>query len=256
MVSEIIETHRLCLDQSEGNDSLDFTKKNTAEAQAVALQSSYRAQYNKKYYGSVQKNTFDSETQKIYDHRCAFEHDKKFLKLQAENKFVMKKLLFVSMICLIFMGLEVAGGIISGSLAILTDAAHMFSDVSGFLISYFAISLSQGRSTHNKSMGYHRAEILGAILGIVLIWGLVVWLCIEAYARIINPPEVDATIMLITSIIGLCCNLVNLFALEGECCIKKDEEVDDDEPEINPNELSKFYGSINNKSIAGQLPKD
>ena len=79
----------------------------------------------------------------------------------------MRKLLFVCFICFFFMCCEVVGGIISGSLAILTDAAHMFSDVSGFLISYFAILVSQGKSSHSKSMGYHRAEILGAILAII-----------------------------------------------------------------------------------------
>jgi zinc transporter 2 len=154
----------------------------------------------------------------------------------------MRKLLFVSFICLIFMGCEVAGGIISGSLAILTDAAHMFSDVSGFLISYFAIMISQNKAHHEKSMGYHRAEIIGAILAIILIWGLLVWLVIEAYKRLLDPPDVDAKIMLITSIVGFICNLVNFFALEGQCCIKKIER-EEEEEEINPNELS-YYESI------------
>lgn len=76
-------------------------------------------------------------------------------------------------------------------------------------------------------MGYHRAEIIGACIAIFLIWGLLVWLLIEAYNRLLDPPKVDATIMLITSILGLCCNLVNLFALEGNCCGKEDDEEDD-----------------------------
>jgi zinc transporter 2 len=54
----------------------------------------------------------------------------------------MCKLLIVSTICFIFMGGELVGGLLSGSLAIMTDAAHMLSDVAGFMISYFAIYLS------------------------------------------------------------------------------------------------------------------
>jgi zinc transporter 2 len=54
----------------------------------------------------------------------------------------MKKLLFVSFICFFFMVCEFAGGIISGSLAILADAAHLLSDVAGFMISYLAIHIS------------------------------------------------------------------------------------------------------------------
>lgn len=172
-----------------------------------------------RYYDDSRKPKFDKKQQKIYDHKCAFEHDKKFLRKQLENKNVMRKLLFVSFICFLFMIVEVAGGIISGSLAILTDAAHMFSDVSGFLISYFAILISSNKSSLHKSMGYHRAEILGACMAIFLIWGLLVWLLIEAYHRVIDPPDVNAEVMLITAIIGFACNLINFFALEGQCCV-------------------------------------
>lgn len=96
----------------------------------------------------------------------------------------MKKLFFVSFICFIFMGLEFAGGIISGSLAILTDAAHMFSDVAGFMISFFSIYISKNKSTFDYSMGYHRAEILGAFVSIFIIWGLLGWLNLEATRRL------------------------------------------------------------------------
>ena len=164
----------------------------------------------------------------------------------------MRKLLFVTFICLVFMICEVIGGIISGSLAILTDAAHMFSDVSGFLISYFAILISQNKSSMKKSMGYHRAEILGAMLAIVLIWGLLVWLLIEAYKRVLDPPDVDAKIMLITAILGFISNLINLFALEGECLFKRPEYKQTDEESINPNELSTYFIGKNNSNILNQ----
>jgi zinc transporter 2 len=134
----------------------------------------------------------------------------------------MVKLLIISVICFIFMGGEFAGGYISGSLAIMTDAAHMLSDVAGFMISYFAIHMGSRPSTFNMSFGYHRAEILGAMASIVLIWGLVVWLMIEAVERLVTPTHIDGLVMLITAIVGLFCNIVNIFTLHNFCGGKHD----------------------------------
>jgi len=127
----------------------------------------------------------------------------------------MYKLLVVSVICFIFMGGEIVGGVLSHSLAIMTDAAHMLSDVAGFMISYFAIYLGSRPASFSMSFGYHRAEILGALASILLIWGLLVWLVIEAIGRIVNKEEVDGEIMLITAVIGLACNIVNVFTLHS-----------------------------------------
>jgi zinc transporter 2 len=67
-------------------------------------------------------------------------------------------------------------------------------------------------------MGYHRAEILGAFASIFLIWGLLIWLNIEATRRIIAPPkDIDSTIMLITACIGFACNIINFIALNASC---------------------------------------
>ena len=74
-------------------------------------------------------------------------------------------------------------------------------------------------------MGYHRAEILGALLSIFLIWGLLIWLNYEATRRIISPPEkpIDAEIMLICACIGFSCNLINFLALNAKCGENKDK---------------------------------
>jgi hypothetical protein len=72
---------------------------------------------------------------------CALEQTDLLLKMKEENDSARCKLLVVTGLCFIFMGGEIAGGYISGSIAIITDAAHMLSDVAGFLISYFAIYL-------------------------------------------------------------------------------------------------------------------
>ena len=127
----------------------------------------------------------------------------------------MVKLLIVSVICFLFMAGEFAGGYISGSLAIMTDAAHMLSDVAGFMISYFAIYMGNRPASFSMSFGYHRAEILGAMASILLIWGLIIWLLIEAVERCVNPEEIDGEIMLITAVVGLLCNIVNIFTLHS-----------------------------------------
>lgn len=79
---------------------------------------------------------------------CALEQTDLLQKQKEEGKRAMCKLLTVTILCFIFMGAEVAGGYLSGSIAIITDAAHMLSDVAGFLISYFAIYMGARPANH------------------------------------------------------------------------------------------------------------
>ena len=123
------------------------------------------------------------------------------------------------MVSFVFMGAEAAGGTISGSLAILCDAAHQLSDVAGFVISFLAIYLTKKPASLKNSYGYHRADVIGALGSIIIIWGLLIWLLTEAVKRIINPGDVDGGIMLITAIFGLGCNILNLVILN--CCCNK-----------------------------------
>lgn len=58
------------------------------------------------------------------------------------------------------------------------------------------------------SYGYHRAEILGALVSVLVIWGLTIWLFIEAVGRVIEPEEIDDTIMLVTAFLGLFFNII------------------------------------------------
>ena len=109
-------------------------------------------------------------------------------KQKIENKKVIHKLLFVSLFCCIFMTAEIIGGYISNSLAIMTDAAHLLSDLLGFIISICALLIGQYAPTNHLSYGYHRAEIIGALTSIILIWGLTAWLIYEAIKRLINKP--------------------------------------------------------------------
>lgn len=90
----------------------------------------------------------------------------------------------------------------------MTDAAHLFSDVSGFFISIISIYLGSVKASSKMSYGYLRAEIIGALCSVLIIWGLTVFLIIEAIERIIHPPEVEADIMLLVSCVGFLFNLI------------------------------------------------
>lgn len=120
------------------------------------------------------------------------------------------------------MVVEFVGGWISNSVAIMTDAAHMFSDVTAFIISILSIVAARWRSNKTSNYGYHRTEILGALTSILIIWALVVWLIVEAMERVHmiyhgKKYELEAHIMLITAFVSLACNIIGLIAV-GHCC--------------------------------------
>jgi Co/Zn/Cd efflux system component len=93
-----------------------------------------------------------------------------------------------------------AGGLYAGSLAILTDAAHLLSDVAGFLVSMIALAISARPANATFSFGYHRAEVLGALLSILAVWFVTGILVYEAINRLITPTAVDGFVMGITAV--------------------------------------------------------
>lgn len=124
------------------------------------------------------------------------------------SEITLNKLKIVSIVCLVFMILEVIGGYLANSIAIMSDAAHLLSDFLGFIISIVSIYISRKRANHKMSFGYHRAEVIGALVSVCLIWGLTIWLLFEASSRLISRDPVDGLIMLITAIIGFVFNIV------------------------------------------------
>ena len=111
---------------------------------------------------------------------------------------------------------EVIGGALANSLAIMTDAAHLLSDLLGFALSIFALYIGLNDPTQTLSYGYQRAEVIGALTSIILIWGLTLWLIYEAILRVIKRPPVDGTIMLITAVIGFFCNVIMMLTLQSK----------------------------------------
>lgn len=123
------------------------------------------------------------------------------------------RLLLASGLCFVFFLVELIAGYCANSIAILLDSFHLLSDLSGFLISLGAMYLSKRKATRNHSFGYHRAEILGALLSVLLIWIVTGFLVMEAVERVRNPQPVDGKVMLSVAIVGLIVNLVMVLAL-------------------------------------------
>jgi len=119
-----------------------------------------------------------------------------------------KQLFLASGFCVLFMIAEVIGGFLANSLALLSDATHLFSDFAGLMISITALWLVQREAGERFSFGYHRAEIIGALFSIILIWGLTIWLVYEAIHRLIERPDVDGKIMFIVACLGILVNII------------------------------------------------
>ncbi|CAI0394186.1 unnamed protein product [Linum tenue] len=126
----------------------------------------------------------------------------------------MRKLLMAVGFCVIFMAVEVAGGIKANSLAILTDAAHLLSDVAAFAISLFSLWAASWEATPRQSYGFFRIEILGALVSMQIIWLLTGIIVYEAIVRLVyNTGEVDGFLMFLVAAFGLVVNIIMAFLL-------------------------------------------
>lgn len=137
-------------------------------------------------------------------------------KIEDVNYKIIGRLAKVCVFCSIFMMIEFIGGWIAGSLAIMTDAAHLLSDLSGFLISMVSLWIALRPADKTLTYGYHRAEVIGALSSVLIIWCLTVWLIYEAIQRIYNPQPITGIIMLSISLCGLGFNLIMSKILTSE----------------------------------------
>ncbi|XP_039642563.1 zinc transporter 2-like isoform X2 [Perca fluviatilis] len=116
------------------------------------------------------------------------------------RRLARRKLLMACAVSLVFMTGEVIGGYAARSLAIMTDAAHLLTDVGSIGISIFSLWISSRPHTHTMTFGWHRAEILGMLLSVGSIWAVTAVLVITAIQRITDGDyDIDSQIMLLTS---------------------------------------------------------
>ncbi|MEK7395349.1 MAG: cation diffusion facilitator family transporter [Candidatus Poribacteria bacterium] len=102
---------------------------------------------------------------------------------------------------------EVIGGILTNSLALLSDAAHVFADVFALVLSWVAVYLTTLPATNRRTYGYHRAEVLAAFFNGASLLAISGWIFYEAYNRLLNPEPVKSLQMLIIAAVGLLVNL-------------------------------------------------
>ena len=108
---------------------------------------------------------------------------------------------------------ELVGGILTGSLALLADSAHMLTDNVALALALVAVWLAGRPSTPERSFGYQRAEILAALANGVVLIALAIWIFVEAYGRFSDPPTVLGGWMLAVALVGLVGNLVAVAVL-------------------------------------------
>ncbi len=114
-----------------------------------------------------------------------------------------------------FMLVEVAGGILSGSLALLADAGHMLTDTMALALSAIAFRVSSRPADARRSYGYQRFQILAAFVNGLSLFVIVGWILIEAIQRILQPPVVMGQTMLIVAAAGLVINIIVFAVLHG-----------------------------------------
>jgi cobalt-zinc-cadmium efflux system protein len=110
---------------------------------------------------------------------------------------------------------EVIGGWITGSLALLADAGHMFTDVAGITLAILAVTFASRPATDTRTYGYYRLEILAAVINAVLLFGVAAFILVEAWRRWSEPPDVEGGLMLAFATVGLVANLIGVAILRS-----------------------------------------
>ena len=146
-------------------------------------------------------------------HDLATAQLKKREETRLEQRRVRSKLVAATVFAVVFMSVEVAGGILAGSLAIVTDAAHLFTDVANFITAIMASHLSETPASSKHSYGLVRAEVLSALINTGVIVVLAAYLIYEAIRRIVSwcqgtAEPIDGFLMMVIAIIGVLFNIV------------------------------------------------
>ena len=122
----------------------------------------------------------------------------------------LKLLTYFLIINLLFMFVEVIYGLLSNSLGLLTDGAHMLLDCTAVVIGLYSSYLSEFKSNNNYNYGYLRSEILGTFINSVFLFFIAVYIVFESIERFIEPKEIDSENLILVSFLGLVVNIIGL----------------------------------------------
>ena len=129
---------------------------------------------------------------------------------------LQRKFRFAILLTIFVLGIEIVGGILSNSLALLSDAAHVFSDSLSLIMSWLAIYLSTRPATSSRTYGYHRTEVFAAFINGVSLVAISAWIFYEAVHRFMDPEPVKSKEMLVVAIIGFIANMAIVWLFHGE----------------------------------------
>ncbi len=121
-----------------------------------------------------------------------------------------KRLAWAFALTATYMVAEVVGGLLTGSLALLADAAHMLTDAGGLALALIAIRFAERPATPQKTYGYVRAEVLSALANALVLLLVTIYILYEAYQRFYAPPEILSGPMLAVALVGILVNLVSM----------------------------------------------
>lgn len=134
-------------------------------------------------------------------------HDHSHVEVTAKNA---KKLTIALTLTFTFLIVEVVAGFITQSLALLSDAAHMFTDAAALAIALAAIKIGQKPADDKRTFGYQRFEILAALFNAMMLFVVAIYILYEAYQRFSQPPEIQSLGMLVVAVLGLIINLISM----------------------------------------------
>ncbi|HPC55292.1 MAG TPA: cation diffusion facilitator family transporter [Methanolinea sp.] len=126
-----------------------------------------------------------------------------------------KSLKIAVLVTFVFFGVELAGGFLTGSLALISDAGHMLVDGSALLLSLGAVVVARSLPTRSRTFGYHRIEVMVALVNGLVLIGLCFLIAQEAVGRLFSPAPVYSTGMLVVGLAGLSVNIFLVWLLHG-----------------------------------------
>jgi cobalt-zinc-cadmium efflux system protein len=116
-------------------------------------------------------------------------------------------------VTIVVLAVEVVGGLVSGSLALVADANHMLADVAALTLAYAAAALASRAPTSRLTFGFARAEVLAAFVNAQILLLVCAWLLYEGFRRFANPSDIRLSVMIPVAVVGLAANLVSMAIL-------------------------------------------
>lgn len=133
-----------------------------------------------------------------------------------DENISLKKITGITLLNALITVTEIIGGILSGSLSLLSDALHNLSDTVAIILSYVALVISKKDKNEKKSYGYKRAGVLAAFINSTALILISFYLIYEAYKRFVHPEVINGNLMIIVAVIGLISNFISVLLLEKD----------------------------------------